>query len=211
MKMNKRLLIQTPQLLGTILLGTAAIALLQGCSSAEVMESYSNNQAMDLRDTDNDGVINARDICANTPLTSVVSITGCSQWQVQERSDDFTFEFDMDKDKVLPEHETVLADIAAYMNQHSDARILLVGDTSPEGTEEYNKALGQRRADAVTAALIADGVKPDAIVGFVYADAFPQTLLKVRKRRTIVRMLHEDEQPIEQWTIYTVENSYKEQ
>ncbi len=184
----------------------SAITLLTACESGKVIEQdYTSVQGMDLRDDDKDGVINARDLCAETPLTSQIDEHGCSEWNIDYKYQDFTFKFGFDKDKVLPEHKTQIEQILDLTLKNDSARILLVGDTSPEGSDEYNAALGKRRAYALIYDLVANGVDRNRIVGFVWSEDGIQTLLKKRERRTIVRVVYRTEESIEKWNIYTAE------
>lgn len=51
----------------------------------------------------------------------------------------------------------------AYLRVNPGSAVELVGHTDPLGTAAYNLGLGQRRADAVKAALLAGGAYPDQI------------------------------------------------
>ncbi|MEC5398059.1 OmpA family protein [Uliginosibacterium sp. H1] len=175
-----------------------------GCSSPET-RSYVTKAAYDLRDADSDGVINVRDSCAATPGAAVIDRQGCAQWQRVERQRDFVFEFAMNRDVLLPEHQPALDAAVRLAGRYPQARIGLVGDTSPEGSDAYNHALGLRRAQAVTNALVSRGVDPSRIAAFVYDDTPMQALLKQRARRTIVRLQYVEEGPAPAWTIYSVE------
>ena len=44
--------------------------------------------------------------------------------------------------------------VAAYLNDNPNVNITVNGYASPEGTEEYNQKLSQRRADAVKSILV---------------------------------------------------------
>ena len=51
----------------------------------------------------------------------------------------------------------------AYLHVHADSAVELVGYTDPIGSKAYNLGLGQRRADAVKAAVLAGGAQPDQV------------------------------------------------
>jgi outer membrane protein OmpA-like peptidoglycan-associated protein len=51
----------------------------------------------------------------------------------------------------------------AYLHIHLDSQVALTGHTDPIGTEGSNMSLGQRRADAVKAGLVAGGAQPDQV------------------------------------------------
>ena len=51
----------------------------------------------------------------------------------------------------------------AYLHLHPDNHVDVVGHTDPIGTDDFNLSLGQRRADAVRAGLIAGGAQPGQV------------------------------------------------
>ena len=51
----------------------------------------------------------------------------------------------------------------AYLKAHPEMRVRVEGNCDERGTEEYNLALGERRADVVKRALIAEGIPPDRL------------------------------------------------
>ncbi len=56
------------------------------------------------------------------------------------------FEFDKSEFISNSESDKYFEESNAYLNQHSDARLSIVGHTDAIGTNEYNQALGYRRA-----------------------------------------------------------------
>lgn len=61
--------------------------------------------------------------------------------------------FDTDSDRLKPESDATLAEIAKLMTARPDLRILVVGHTDNQGKLDYNMDLSRRRAAAVAAAL----------------------------------------------------------
>jgi len=61
--------------------------------------------------------------------------------------------FDFDKFDVKPEFTALVEAHAKYLQQHSDAKVTLQGNTDERGSREYNLALGQRRAESVKKAM----------------------------------------------------------
>ena len=53
--------------------------------------------------------------------------------------------------------------LASYLKAHPQSKVLIEGHRDSRGSEEYNEALSQRRADAVAKGLIARDVSPDAL------------------------------------------------
>ncbi|RAU20171.1 hypothetical protein CU669_19755 [Paramagnetospirillum kuznetsovii] len=72
--------------------------------------------------------------------------------------------FDFDKSVVTPEASRVIQQAAAAAKSNGSARIDLTGHTDLSGSSKYNQALSQKRADAVKAQLIAQGVPAGQIV-----------------------------------------------
>ena len=65
--------------------------------------------------------------------------------------------FDFDKSEIKPEFQQIIACHAKYLRDRPMARMTLEGNTDERGTREYNLGLGERRGNAVTSALQADG------------------------------------------------------
>ncbi len=71
--------------------------------------------------------------------------------------------FGFDSDQLTAEaRETVSANVRC-MQQRGIAAVHLTGHTDPRGTEEYNLALGERRARTVRDYMVALGVDPSAV------------------------------------------------
>ncbi|MFC4528603.1 peptidoglycan-associated lipoprotein Pal [Dyella halodurans] len=65
--------------------------------------------------------------------------------------------FDFDKDVIRPEFEQIMQCHAKYLQDRPMAAIRLEGHTDERGTREYNLGLGERRGNAVSNALQANG------------------------------------------------------
>jgi outer membrane protein OmpA-like peptidoglycan-associated protein len=75
----------------------------------------------------------------------------------------FIVYFDFDKASLTPEGTQVIQNASDAFRQTGVARIQVAGYTDLTGTQQYNLALSRRRADAVHAQLVHDGV-PDAAI-----------------------------------------------
>lgn len=65
--------------------------------------------------------------------------------------------FDYDSDRIRPASQAVIEDLFAGLSATPDARVQIVGHSSSEGAEDYNRDLSQRRAASVVAALVGLG------------------------------------------------------
>lgn len=184
--------------------------ILSACQSAYLEEPVASVQALDVRDTDGDGVINARDICADTPLNSEIDTQGCSQWVLEPNHLDYEFHFDFDSDTLKNEHASVFNAIAKTIQQYPNARIYIMGDTSSEGSNAYNHKLGMRRASIITNTLKLYDVDPSRILEFVYDEPILIKILQTRERRTVVRVVFRKTRSIPKWNIFTAEEQRKE-
>ena len=66
--------------------------------------------------------------------------------------------FDFDSYAIKDEFNPLLAAHAKYLSSHTSHKILVQGNTDERGGREYNLALGQKRAAAVTKSLTTLGV-----------------------------------------------------
>lgn len=81
--------------------------------------------------------------------------------------------FEFDRSEVRSEFYEVIKLNADYMSLNSAANITIEGHCDERGTREYNLALGERRANAVKNALIAEGVSPSRINVISYGEERP--------------------------------------
>lgn len=61
-----------------------------------------------------------------------------------------------------------------YLSEHPEHSVRLEGNADERGSNEYNLALGQRRAEAVKTLLLAGGVKPGQITTESYGEEKPR-------------------------------------
>jgi peptidoglycan-associated lipoprotein len=66
--------------------------------------------------------------------------------------------FDLDQSIIRDDARPTLDNQAAYLSQNQNVRVQIAGDCDERGTEEYNIALGNRRAFAAASYLAAKGV-----------------------------------------------------
>ncbi|NVJ97394.1 MAG: OmpA family protein [Alphaproteobacteria bacterium] len=72
--------------------------------------------------------------------------------------------FDFDKADITPAAAAIIRDAAKAFKEHGAVRIMTTGHTDRAGAESYNMKLAERRAAAVRAALMAEGVRANAII-----------------------------------------------
>ena len=73
--------------------------------------------------------------------------------------------FDFDKDELSPVAKSHLAAIAEITRSYEKPVVTVLGNADQVGATDYNVKLSQRRAQVVAEELLANGVKPDAVLG----------------------------------------------
>ncbi len=81
--------------------------------------------------------------------------------------------FAFDDASLGPDALEVMAEKAKWMRANPDADILIAGNCDERGTEEYNLALGARRADAARDYLVNAGIDPSRIKTISYGEERP--------------------------------------
>jgi len=81
--------------------------------------------------------------------------------------------FDTGSDRIRPESDAVLNEIAALLKTHSDLKLEIAGHTDNSGTDEANQALSDKRAASVKKSLIAKGVEADRLDAKGYGSSMP--------------------------------------
>jgi outer membrane protein OmpA-like peptidoglycan-associated protein len=66
--------------------------------------------------------------------------------------------FDYDKSDLRPESRDVLKAVADLLKKNKNSTLTIEGHCDARGTEEYNQALGQRRAESARAYLVGLGI-----------------------------------------------------
>jgi peptidoglycan-associated lipoprotein len=81
--------------------------------------------------------------------------------------------FAVDQSTLTPQAQSVLAQQAAWLNNHPGNTAIIEGHADEQGTREYNLALGARRASAVQQYLISQGVAPNRLQTVSYGKERP--------------------------------------
>ena len=81
--------------------------------------------------------------------------------------------FDYNSFELTSESKSLLQHNAAYMKQNPNVRALIEGHCDERGTEEYNQALGERRALSAREYLISQGISSSRIDIISYGELRP--------------------------------------
>ena len=81
--------------------------------------------------------------------------------------------FDFDKYNLRPEDRTILSGHADWLMKNKEYTVKIEGNCDERGTDEYNMALGQRRADEAKKYLIDMGIDKERISTISYGKEHP--------------------------------------
>jgi OmpA-OmpF porin, OOP family len=81
--------------------------------------------------------------------------------------------FDFDQSTVTAEGQAVLRTVSDNVRRGGVADVTITGNTDRSGTDGYNMALSQRRAEAVKAILVRNGVSSNVIVSIARGETQP--------------------------------------
>lgn len=153
-------------ILKTLVPALAAVLLLAACSGDDTKSSASGSG--------NSGV-------SSQALGGKGNVRPGSQEDLVANVGDRIF-FDTDKATVNGATEparnnaTTLDHQAAWLTQYPQNQVLIAGNCDERGTSEYNLALGQRRAQAAAAYLVAKGIAQSRISAISYGKERPTAL-----------------------------------
>jgi len=81
--------------------------------------------------------------------------------------------FDFDQDVLRPEFQAAMACHAKYLRDRPTSRMTLEGNADERGSREYNLGLGERRGNAVSSALQANGGSGSQVTVVSYGEERP--------------------------------------
>ena len=167
-------------------------------------------QSRDLTDIDTDGVITARDLCLTTPAGSVINNDGCESSTTVDKEASRVVMFEFDKHALTTYESDRLAKMVDAVKHYPDAKIFLIGDTSPEGSDAYNHELAKKRAAEITRLIVSQGVSEQQITSQVYFESnMIPAAIKGREHR-LVAVAKWQESGIEKaWHIFSTESEKK--
>lgn len=106
------------------------------------------------RDSDRDGVVDSKDQCPGTARQYKVDGTGCPIELSENVSIEMRVEFATNSAEVREAYMSEIKKVADFMNQFDRTQVTVEGHTDNTGAAAYNQDLSQRRADSVRQILI---------------------------------------------------------
>jgi peptidoglycan-associated lipoprotein len=91
----------------------------------------------------------------------------------RERFENQDIHFDFDKSSLKPAAQAILRDKAAYLMANPNLSVIIEGHCDERGTNEYNMALGDRRASSAKNFLVDLGVESRRLTTISYGEEKP--------------------------------------
>jgi len=115
-------------------------------------------------DTDQDGVTDDIDLCANTNPTFEVDVTGCTLLLTEKVSISVDIQFPFNSANLPEDSLPEVQKVANFMTKFDETVLTVAGHSDDSGPAIYNQYLSQQRADAVRQTLIDSFGLPEARV-----------------------------------------------
>lgn len=130
------------------------------CSSSDDAANASDSQTT------------AQETAVSTAIDQDAALAEQEQLQQQLRENSTVF-FKFDTSEISSEYEDILAAHAKFLSSMPNVNVTIEGYADERGTPEYNIALGERRAEAVSKYLQALGVQADQVSIVSYGEEKP--------------------------------------
>ncbi|MBW3696776.1 OmpA family protein [Vibrio sp. T187] len=188
----------------TLLISGSAL----GYDEVAYIETPVADQISDLTDDDNDGVVNARDICPGTPSSSQVDNDGCGELLRSEEVKQLKVLFAHDSYEINPIFADQIQTMSEFLKTYNSASIEIQGYASKVGAPEYNLELSKKRAHAVEDRLLSYDISSNRvrIVGYGESrleDQGDDDIAHAVNRKVTATVVGLNEEVLEEWTIFT--------
>ena len=209
--MNKSQLIKAyPRIkLSVLICGTI---LLNACASNSIVSLESTvEQLKDLNDYDRDGVIEAREKCADTVLGATIDNYGCGAQTTLVKPLKVDIKFAHNSYAVTASALPKIQQLATFLERNTELEVIIEGHTSKVGSSELNQILSSNRAKAVVSVLVNDfniAIERVSSIGYGFerlADSSDTETAHAINRRIMAELSKTVSVDEMIWTIYTVD------
>jgi OOP family OmpA-OmpF porin len=176
----------------------------------QVMEAQVK-QLKNLQDYDSDGVIEAREKCADTVLGATINNDGCGTQTTYVEPLNVDIKFANNSYNIPPSAIFEIQALATFIEQRPELRVIIEGHTSKVGSAELNKTLSVERAKSVASVLVNDfNITAERISSIGYgfeklADFGDNKEAHATNRRILAEFNETVTVDDMKWTIYTVD------
>ncbi|MGK0411307.1 MAG: outer membrane protein OmpA-like peptidoglycan-associated protein [Shewanella psychromarinicola] len=176
----------------------------------QVMEAQVE-QLKNLQDYDSDGVIEAREKCADTVLGATINNVGCGTQTTYVEPLNVDIKFANNSYSIPPSAISEIQSLAKFLEKRPELRVIIEGHTSKVGAAELNKILSAERAKSVASLLVNDfNITPERVSSIGYgfeklADFADNEEAHATNRRILAEFNETVIVDDMKWTIYTVD------
>jgi peptidoglycan-associated lipoprotein len=147
----------------------AELGTLPPSGSRSVVPSASTTYTLFAKGPGGSNEASAR-VTVNTPIANATPSPTDEELFSRNVKDVF---FDYDRFAIRPNEVATVQNDEAFLAQHPSIKVLVEGHCDDRGSEEYNIALGTRRAETVKRTLVQEGVPADHIRTVSYGKEKP--------------------------------------
>ncbi|MGX9418372.1 OmpA family protein [Vibrio sp. WJH972] len=164
------------------------------------------NQQFDLND--DDGVINARDLCPETSIQASIDNDGCGAYSDSSDEKALHILFSNASSEINPIFIAQVTEMASFLKEFPAVTIELSGFASKVGNPDANLALSKNRALSVQQKLIDEGIDASRISIVAYGDTRLEAegddpISHAKNRRVIASVIGHKGDISKRWTIFT--------
>lgn len=178
--------------------------LLTGCSST--IDSYPKQiSQFDLKDNDQDGVINARDRCQQTKNLNIINNNGCGSQVIDTKNYNLHILFPNDSIFINPTFSNEIEFMSNFMKDYPSTKVVINGYASQVGHSDYNQILSLRRSNAVKNMLMSHNIAPSRITIQGFGETVPVIIASKESntlsRRVTASLIGKRLEYLKQWNV----------
>jgi len=188
-----------------------SVVILAGCANDLVNIEQKVVQQHNLDDLDHDGIIEAREKCADTFLGANIDNYGCSSVKRIDDSITLKINFANNSSNINHQDYVKIKEISDFMNKFPGSHVTIEGHCSKQGSRELNQTLSEDRANAVAAVLTNQyGIAAFRVSAIGYGfdkllDESDTPQAHSDNRRIVAALAGTEQSTAMKWTIYTAE------
>jgi OOP family OmpA-OmpF porin len=94
--------------------------------------------------------------------------------ELTQRRQELLVNFDYNRSEVKPQYDNEIEDFAEFMEVYGNTNVVIEGHTDSRGSDAYNQALSERRANAVRDELVNEnGIAAERVSTVGYGESRP--------------------------------------
>ena len=150
---------------------TAILCVTAAACTKKVKEDPNTNATVGTGTSQSSGTMSSG--IGNTPMGPRSGVYGPEDLDTDACLRERVVYFDFDQDALKPEFQAIVACHAKYLRDRPSARMTLEGNADERGSREYNIGLGERRGNAVSSSVQANGGSGTQVTVVSYGEERP--------------------------------------